>query len=410
MSAGLCIVAAVGGGWYGLHAMEQDKNPHAEQGREMTGKGRVWPCECQEQRDEQTGVRVWQLTTHPSINHNLYFLTDSFLPDEAGVVFASFRGGAANFYRAGFPSGTIVQLTDTPDINSYSAVISENGKELLYTRGGCIAALDLASLTDRVIIDFPGGRLGEVDLSADGNWVVSAIRFDGRNGIVVAAVDGSGGTIIYHQQRTIIHPQFHPTDPDWIEYASDPAPRMYLIRRDGTGNRCLYDNTNDEFVVHETWLGNTGDLIFTVWPKALKRMDMATGEIRTIADFNAWHICPSRDGRRILCDTNHPDIGIQLVDVDSGDRKTICHPRSSCRGSQWTKSRYALQADFEAADREAGSETPNALSWMEMKMDTIYGPQWSHPHPALSRSGRYATFTSDRTGQPQVYVVEMPHR
>jgi len=35
----------------------------------------------------------------------------------------------------------------------------------------------------------------------------------------------------------------------------------------------------------------------------------------------------------------------------------------------------------------------------------IYGPQWTHPHPALSDSDRYATFASDRTGHPQVYVV-----
>lgn len=375
----------------------------------MSGrKGRQYPGEITGMRDERTGARLWQITSHPSINHTLYFLTDSFLPDDRALVFASFRHGQADFFRAGFPEGPIVQLTDAPDINSFSAVISEDGSRLFFTRGSRIVALDLDDLGEQVLADFPGGRLGEVDLSADGGALVSAIRIDGQHGIVVAATDGSGGEIIHRQDRTIIHPQFHPTDPTLIEYAADPAPRMYLIRRDGSDNRCLYQHGNDEFVVHETWLGDTGDLVFTVWPKSLRRFELASARISTIADFNAWHICPSRDGRYILCDTNHPDIGMQLVDVRSGGRRTVCHPESSNGGSQWAKGRYALKEDFEAAAREAASDVATELSWMEMKTDTIYGPQWTHPHPSISRSGRYATFTSDRTGHSQVYVVELP--
>ena len=62
----------------------------------------------------------------------------------------------------------------------------------------------------------------------------------------------------------MIHPQFHPLDPEWIEFAGDPAPRMHRVRRDGTGMECLYEHGNDEFIVHETFLGATGDLVFTV--------------------------------------------------------------------------------------------------------------------------------------------------
>jgi len=371
----------------------------------MSGKGRIWPGEASAGRDDRTGAPVWQITSHPSINHNLYFLTSSFLPDERSLVFASFRTGSANFYRAGFPSGDIVQLTDGEGINSFSGLVSEDGSCLYYTRGGAIVACRLDTLAEEVIADFPGGKLGEVDLSSDGRWVVSAIRLGGENGIVVAATDGSGASIIHRQDRTIIHPQFHPTDPSLIEYAADPAPRMFLIRRDGTENRCLYEHDNDEFVVHETWLGDTGDLVFTVWPRALKRLRLADGAITTIAEFNAWHICPSRDGRGILCDTNCPDIGMQWVDVETGTRRVVCYPQSSNGGSQWPKGRYALKADFKAAAAAAGSDVGDELSWMEMKTDTVYGPQWTHPHPSLSNSGRYATFTSDRTGHPQVYVV-----
>lgn len=37
---------------------------------------------------------------------------------------------------------------------------------------------------------------------------------------------------------------------------------------------------------------------------------------------------------------------------------------------------------------------------------SIYGfGQYSHVHPSLSKSGRFACYTSDVSGKPQVYVV-----
>ena len=40
----------------------------------MSDKGRVWPGEITAGRDSQTDSPVWQITRHPSISHNLYFL------------------------------------------------------------------------------------------------------------------------------------------------------------------------------------------------------------------------------------------------------------------------------------------------------------------------------------------------
>ena len=70
------------------------------------------------------------------------------------------------------------------------------------------------------------------------------------------------------------------------------------------------------------------------------------------------------------------------------------------RGTQWRKSTYALKEDFAAAQ-------DGALSWMERPADTVYGPQWTHPHPAFSSDERRITFTSDKTGTAQVYVAEL---
>jgi oligogalacturonide lyase len=45
---------------------------------------------------------------------------------------------------------------------------------------------------------------------------------------------------------------------------------------------------------------------------------------------------------------------------------------------------------------------------MENAADSVYGPQWSHPHPSWSSDENKVAFASDRTGTAQVYLVEVP--
>lgn len=365
---------------------------------------REFPSEHRKLTDEKTGASIHQLTNAEFVNHPPYFLTSAFPPDGGDVLFTSYRTGSPQLFEAGFPDGPIRQLTGVEGLHPYSAVYSRDGSEIYYTREGAIEALNREDLSTRPLFKLEGAQFGEGSPSRDGKWIVTAIKLGGVCGVAAAATDGSGGEIVLQFPRTVIHPQFHPLDPEWIEFAGDPAPRMFRVRRGGTGLECLYEHDNNEFVVHETFLGRTGDLVFTVWPKSLRRMDWNTREVTTIADFNAWHIAPNRAGTKILCDTNHPDTGLQLVDVATGARQTVCFPNSSNGGSQWKTSRYALAEDFAAA-RENRDES---LSWMEMKVDTVYGPQWTHPHPAFNHDETMASYTSDATGHPQVYVVELP--
>jgi WD40 repeat protein len=370
------------------------------------GRGAAFPAESRSFQDERTGARIVQLTTCPSIHHHLYFLTSSFTPDERAVIVASYRSGAVNFYKIGFPGGEMLQLTDEPGIHGYSGVISPDGTELFYTAGGYVRAVHLETLATHTLAEYPGGQLGELSLSADRAVLVAAMKRGGLSCITLTRTDGAGGLPIFECPRTIIHPQFHPSDPALIEYAQDPAPRMWTIRRDGTGNTCLHEHDNDEFIVHETFLGRQGeDLVFVVWPYALKRMHLPTRTISTIAPFNAWHIASNAAGDTVLCDTVHPDRGLLLVDVATGACRTICHPRSSCGGSQWKKDRYAVAEDWKAA---AAVEKAQSLSWMEMKVDTVYGPQWTHPHPSYSPTERWVVYTSDVSGHAQVYAAEIP--
>ena len=368
------------------------------------GKGARFDSEHSSYHDPATGALVHQMTSHPSINHATYFLQSSFAPDGQSLLFVSYRSGSAQLYEVErFPEGTIRQLTADAPPHAFSPAFHADNERIFFVRQGGIWSLRRDTLGETCVVDFPGAQLGECSLSARGDWLTAAAKRGTESGLVAGKVDGTCWQFIAYP-RTVIHPQFHPLEEEWIEFAGDPAPRMHRVRRDGSGLECLYEHGNDEFVVHETFLGRTGDVVYTVWPRALRRMNWKTLEHSTIAEFNAWHITPNKAGTLVLCDTNHPDLGLWLIDTATGARRPVCLAGASNGGTQWKTSRYALAEDFAAARSAAKS---GALSWMEVSTDTVYGPQWTHPHPSFSPDESKVVFASDKSGHPQVYVVEL---
>lgn len=367
-------------------------------------KGQRFPSETFAFLDPSTGTRVRRVTSAAAISHPTYFLQSSFTLDDAALFFTSYRTDTPQLFEADLTSGDLRQLTADAAIHAFSPALHPDGERILFVRGGEVWLVHRRTLEERRIAAFADAQLGEVSLSPDGNWIVAAIKQSGQQGLAVGRIDGTGWHLLPFP-RTVIHPQFHPLEPEWIEFAGDPAPRMFRIRRDGTGLECLFEHDNNAFVVHETFLKTSGDLVFTVWPHRLCRMDWTTRAVTTIVETNAWHIAPDHAGRRILYDTNHPDTGIHVADVETGHTELVCLSRSSNQGSQWRKSRYAEAADFAAARSDA-LEGRN-LSWMESAVDTVYGPQWTHPHPSWSRNESHIAYASDLTGTTQVYVAEI---
>lgn len=335
------------------------------------------------------------MTSYGCVNHLSYFLQSPFTPNSKSLLFSSYRTGAAQLFEARFPGGEIRQLTDGEPIHPYSPALAADGAQVFFVRGGSIWSLNLARLDETQIVEFEGAQLGECTLGRGGEWLTAAFKRGASQGLVTGRADGSDWRIIPFP-RTVIHPQYHPLDAEWLEFAADPAPRMYRVRRDGTGLECLYANDSSQWITHETFLGATGDLVFVHWPNCLYRMDWTSRSITPVTGYSVWHVSPNRDGTHVLCDTNHPDEGIFEIEVATGTRRRICMPGSSNGGSQWAKDT--------PANWKVGAKT--ALSWLEVPNDSIYGPQWTHPHPCYSPDERFVTFTSDRSGAAQVYVAE----
>ena len=109
-----------------------------------------------------------------------------------------------------------------------------------------------------------------------------------------------------------------------------------MIKRDGSGNRRLYQRAPGEWITHEVWIPrNARELAFVDWPRGIRAIHADSGVERRVTSFNAWHaICNRALARLMVGDTNFPDIGIQLFNPRDGRGApvTLCLPgRQQCR-------------------------------------------------------------------------------
>jgi len=349
-------------------------------------KGKRYPSEKKVLKDAKTDVTIFQMTDHPSIHHNLYFVNPSCTPDGKTVIFVSERSGTANLYKADIESGEIVQLTDIDNLNSFSATPAKDNRRVFFSAGEEVRAIDLETLDEYILARFPDGSVGNCNLSGDGSMLVTAVRRAGETWITAVHTDGSGSISVYSSDRSVGHVQFCPADNNLILYSSDITQRMWLVQLDGSNDRPLYLHGPEQWITHESWLGMTDEVIFTHWPHALKGIKKDSDTARIVSDLNAWHASSRIDGSLIVCDTVCPDIGLQLIDPKTREHWALCYPESSSQGTQWSE---VVPASGEATEK-------------------TYGPQWSHPHPSFSLDGTMVIYTSDKTGHPQVYVAFVP--
>jgi oligogalacturonide lyase len=366
--------------------------------------GRRFPSERRELSDEKTGARLWQMTAAGAMHHHFYFTNPSWPDDQRELYFVSYRTGFPNLFAAAEPDGEITQLTDRVDINPFSPTVTRDGRRLYVSARDCVIEVNRETLREQVVAKFEGAKLGNCSLNAAGTRLAIGVRLP--NCCRLALVELASGKVnILIEKAEVGHIQFCPADDSVLEYSGAPGSRIWTIRADGSGDRNLYPQQPGEWVVHESWLGDGREIIFTHWPRALRAISRDGSQARTIAAFNTWHQSSDRAGRWIVADTNHPDIGLQLVNAATGERRTLCHPRATSRGTQWKLTEPAKGAGIDTSiirgDRPELDRAPRPD-----EPASIYGPQWSHPHPAFSPDGRRAAFTSDRDGWSHVYVVE----
>ncbi|HVF11386.1 MAG TPA: oligogalacturonate lyase family protein [Abditibacteriaceae bacterium] len=360
-------------------------------------KGSVFSCESRTVEDAHTDAAVRQVTDHASIHHHPFFFIPAYDNAMQYLIFVSHRSGAPQIFAEERATGQLIQLTDRDDLTEWSVYPSRDGRFVFFTAGAGAWRLDLSTLGEEELVNFAavasdmresgmvGAAMGTTALSWDDRWWLVSYKVGAESELVVIDTE-TGDSEVTLRRDSIAHMQFCPDDSNLIFYAGPVTDRVWLINRDGSNNRRLYERNveKNEWITHETWIPGTRELAFVDWPHGVRCIHVDSGRERRICTLNAWHAVCDRTGTRMVADTNFPDIGLQLFDPrEAGSTpRTLCYPQSSSVGEHWN------------------GPFPYAHGPIN-----VYAPQHTHPHPSFAPDGSRVVFTSDRTGHAQVYEV-----
>ena len=362
-------------------------------------KGSLYPSESITLVDEQTGVSIRQVTAAAAIHHPPFYYIPAYDDAMQWLCFVSHRTGRPEIFVERQDTGKLLQLTSRPNIDEWSLHPSHDGRYIYFTAGtGCWrVAVETETPKEEELLHLPeaiirkegmvGAGTGTTALSHDDRYwaVVVPGKEKKYEFVVIDTTTGNHNVILVGD--VIGHPEFHPNDNMQLRYAGPYSKRIRIIRRDGGDHRLVYRRNEErkEWIVHETWLPGTREILTTQWPHGVLRIHVDTGKVRRICTFNAWHAMVDRTDRRMVTDTVFPDTGLHLFDINEGISKpeTLCQSLSSNVGDHWN------------TDHCPYDDGP---------VD-VYAPQHTHPHPNFSPDGTRVLFTSDRTGYAQVYEV-----
>ncbi len=363
------------------------------------------PPEGRSYTDPQTGVRVRQVTDHPSIHHHPFYYLPAYDDAMTRLFFVSHRSGRPEVWCEERATGQLLQLTDQPDLSEWSVHPAHDGCYVYYTAGSGAWRTATADGRAEQLVDFGGlaGReegmvgaaMGTTTLSHDDRYWAVPVKMGARHRMVIIDTR-SGSHEVVLECDTIGHPEFHPSDNTLLRYAGPYHSRIWVMRRDGSHNRLVYqrDEVKREWIVHETWNpARPNEIITTNWPHGCLGIDVQSGVLRQVCAFNAWHPSINRQGTQMCADTTYPDRGLQLFDPRDPGRAplTLCLSGASNEGKHWNTD----HCPYDDEDYKAGK-------WK------VYAPQHTHPHPAFSPDGSRVVFTSDASGFSQVYEAEIP--
>lgn len=348
-------------------------------------------------RDPVTGVEVARLTEAPVIQHHLYFTGPTVTPDGRWLVFVSWETGSPNLCCRDLAGGDVRRLTYRRDLHPFSGVITRDGLAVLYSAGDAIRGATVPDGAETEVARFAGARVGQLAVAPDGRAVAAQVSRGGRNQVVMVDLFTGAVRVLVDTASPVGHVQVEPGGAH-VLYSGDAAARIWTVPAAG-GEPRAWPQGEGEWVTHESWLA-AGRVAFVKFHDGLYVAD-GLAEPRALFKGPIWHAAPRPDGALLACDTHAPDIGLVLVAASTGRWKVLCHPRSSNRGTRWFEPLPAGDSAVDPSIFPPAGAPPD-------ETETLYGPQWTHPHPSWHPDGRSVLYTSDQSGTPQVYRAMIP--
>ena len=364
-------------------------------------KGTISRSESKAFFDEVTGTKIRQITNHASIHHHPFYYLPCFDDAQQRLFFVSHRTGRPEIFAEIQDTGELVQFTEHEGLSEWSVHPSHDGRYVYFTDALGAWRVNTETFEEEELFNFGkvaipekgmvGASMGTTTLSHDDAfWAIPIKVGDVYRFYLIETATGKCDAITEH--ISIGHPEFHPSDNSLLRFAGSFDERIWVVNRDGSGKRLIYQRkayrghpVRKEWIVHETWRPGSREIITTNWPHGVIGIDIDTGETHRVCSFNAWHPAINRQGNLMCADTTFPDRGLQLFSpLDGvGEPQTLCLPKASNEGAHWN-TQYCPYDDGPVQ---------------------VYAPQHTHPHPCFSPDGRQLIFTSDRTGDAQVFVA-----
>ncbi len=372
----------------------------------------VLPSEREIEIDPDSGARLTFLTTSEADDGNLYFHQRSFLPDGSVIVIQSNRFGRSEPFGYIESTGELFRM-QKPDQNPIGHATAARFENCVYvTRDQAVYEwkFDIQKsnpdkpskvvLHERKIADLPKEMTLSSGISdnSDGTAIVVGYRCGGNDDCHVDWINKATGEIkkMAHTDYFITHIEASNTQPDLVMFAKEHTDRMSEIPEGKIHARMtladltdkepwpIYPQIENELVTHECWWVDDR-LTFCSGTNVqgfseeihVKEYNLKTGITRIIGAGSWW---------------------------DNADPKVISH-------YNWWHASGAPNGRFVAGDNWHGDIAIFSALTCRRRMLThnhrTYG-EGAHPHVGWGPKGDRVIFASNRRGNVDVVVAELP--
>ena len=351
--------------------------------------------------DKDTGAEITRLTSYRSNSNHLYFTNNSFYDNGKRIVFASERGNAHNLFSLELESGEIEQLTDFPapeNLGRYElhmSFVDPLNSNCVFYIGRELKNINLKTGEISTIYRIPDRfRNHIVSIDAEGTYAYTSVYEDAperRNGnsltdfylsypesrIEKIALDGSGHTTVFSENKFIAHVNTSPTDKNKLTFCHEGSwsqvdHRLWTLDLETGKAEKLHPCREGECIGHEYWFADGKRIGYHGHVNGKAQLGAVnfdgTNDKAYEFPFNTGHIF-SFDEKLIIGDGNANGKYIRLWQLG-----------------------------------ECGYEQPRALCLHNSSFKT----QEAHVHPRLTPDEKGVIYTSDESGHNQIYIVKLP--
>ncbi|RXA97692.1 MULTISPECIES: oligogalacturonate lyase family protein [Yersinia] len=381
-------------------------------------KGDIYPLEYHEYIDQDTGSRVTRLTPPNVICHRNYFYQKCFLNEGRALIFAAEFDGFRNYYRLELSSGIATQLTEGPGDNTFGGFLSPDEQYLYYVKSERhlmrVTLQDLSEVAVYQVADEWVGygtwvansdctKLVGVEIHRDSwrpvsDWTVFQQFYEEQPLCRVIRVDLHTGqrTTLLQENQWLGHPIYRPYDDNTVAFCHEGPldrvdTRMWLMNEDGSHIRKVKQPTPGESYTHEFWVPDGSAMMYVTYVKDspvryLCRVNPDSGlDEKIVAMPPCSHVMSNDNGQLAVGDGSGKPIDI----VDNDNYGDATDP-------------YLYL--FDLKNKQTHRIAKHSSSWAVLDGDR----QVTHPHPSFTPDEKSVLFSSDKDGQPALYLATLP--